>query len=527
MIIEKAVINNSNKEELNRPENENSACDKHYNSITIINEVFMKKIVLLVLFIFYLPFVVLSQNLEGINARVDAMGGVFSMDDPGWAIGSPSLMANVPDILHGSIFINAVPNLGEGDNIGETYGGILLVKSLGEIIRLGFTLNERRYMPVAFYESGSRFLNFGGEGASQLDSMIMVPSVSLAFKINDNINFGFGGFFKSFGYNGERKSSESYVAANGTDTLSVNYIHDELDKKIAVYGFVFDALLSFGGFQIRPSIMYGIPTIKGTEKTDFISKLESSLSSRPAASGTVFEGNTKDMKWESPNTRLLKGGAVFVIGSDNLKLNIGGFYQEKNYQFKWTGIKDSVNLDATGARTFEDKQTEVSSSERSERGIDYFIGLSPSFADNFIFHPEYDGGIGWMDGKQPGITADSSLFYMYHNLRLGVEKAIPDFWIFDNIFLRAGVVGFWSKAWQTIENSQTLNVDEDLPWSFNFYGVNHGRKQAKVSGGLGVKKGRGQFDVSVDFLQWKQGIIVGAPAAIASVSIDFGTNKEF
>lgn len=469
-------------------------------------------------------FAVFSQNVEGINARIDGMGGSGMTADLGWSVGHPCQIGKFPNQFQGTIYTTPIPD------IGETFGAIIAVLAFGDIVRLGFTFNERIHMPYGFYKDGGFYLeakHINGDNAA--DKFAMVPSLSLCFQFNSDFSLGIGGYFEGQGYDVTEDNVFRYAPASGGDSITVNWAHNEIKKKIRVYGVVIDGWFAIGGLHVRPEFTYGFPAIQGQETGNYITKLERSLQANPAAAGATFDGIEEDITWSSPNTRLIKTGILMWAANDNFEVDWGVWYQQKSYQFTKDVINDTVTLDATGNRTYNGPARGVEAeSHRNSTSIDYFIGLAPAFADNFTFAPEYDGGFGWGKFKDPDIAADSSFFHMYHNFRLGIEKHIADFWFFDRLTFRSGVVAYWTKEWRYIENGGfdgTTTSDENMPWGSFFWGSEFGKKQAKVAGGIGLKKGRGQFDVSVDFLKWKQGVVSGPPSAMATINIDFGRNK--
>jgi hypothetical protein len=130
---------------------------------------------------------IFSQNLEGINARIDAMGGIYQHNDLGWTVGRPSLMAAFSDQMEGSIYCTPIPD------VGETFGAVIAVKSIGKRVYLGITLNERIVMPYPFYRDGFFFLE-SWMGYVPSDRMAQVPRLYLAAAVSDFITIGIGGF---------------------------------------------------------------------------------------------------------------------------------------------------------------------------------------------------------------------------------------------------------------------------------------------------------------------------------------------
>lgn len=468
-------------------------------------------------------FTVYSQNVEGINARIDAMAGCGMISDIGWAIGEPVGIINYPDLLSASLYATPIPD------VGESFGAIIGVKSLGEHMRVALTLNDRMQMPYAFYKDGGYYLNAKHiNGDNHAEKFPMYPSVAFAVKFNDDFSFGLGGWAEGQRYTLEETKKFGY-GAGPNDT--VTYMHNELDKRIGYYGFVVDGWVALGGLHIRPSFKLGLPFMSGREEDDMMTSLKSKLAVNPASG--PLQAVDHDIEWEMPEGMKLGASALAWFLAGDHEIAFGLWYSDLKYQFQMTTKLDSVQLTANGAvdpsvdvhTTTVDKR-----SNRHMMDLFWFVGISPAFADNLIFAPEYNGGWGTFEAKDPATPMDTSWIHTFHNFRLGIEKGIPDVWIFDKLFVRSGVVMYLAKEYRTItdgDESTTESV-EDIPWASYFWGSEFGRKQAKLAGGLGIKKARCEFDVSVDFLAWKgQGIIAGPNCAMVTLKVDFGSDKEF
>jgi hypothetical protein len=468
-------------------------------------------------------FTVFSQNVEGINARIDAMAGCGMISDIGWAIGEPVQIVNYPDILSASLYATPIPD------VGESFGAIIGVKSIGEHVRIGLTMNDRLQMPYAFYKDGGYYLDAKHiNGDNHAEKFPMYPSLAFAVKFNDDFSFGCGGWVEGQRYSLEDIRKVTYVDTGGV-TRTVEYQHNEIDKRIGFYGFVVDAWVALGGLHLRPSFGYGFPFMTGTEDEDQLTQLQAKLRQNPAPGPQT--GVNYDIEWDMPSGTKMKGGLLGWFMAGDHEVAFGAWFTDLKYQFQRTTTMDSTELSGTGVvvSSFDtlaiDQRT-----DRHNLGIDWFLGISPSFADNLIFAPEYNGGFGTTKAKDPALPPDTSWLYTYHNFRLGIEKGVPDVWIFDKLFFRSGVVMYLAKELRTIYDGddQTTESVENIPWASYFWGSEFGRRQAKLAGGLGVKKGRAEFDVSVDFLAWKgQGIIAGPNCAMVTLKVDFGTNKEF
>ena len=170
--------------------------------------------------------------------------------------------------------------------------------------------------------------------------------------------------------------------------------------------------------------------------------------------------------------------------------------------------------------------------------IQAFIGFVPSFSDNLFFSPEYNIGFGWYKGKDDKATnidisynpTDTTFYYLYNNLRFSLEKVKTGFWIFDEIAFRCGIKAHWIKEWRHFDNfdNATSSSDLSIPWSSYFWDSGFTKKEAQITGGFGIKKGRGTFDISCAWLSWQgESILTGPSAAMATLTVDFSRRKEF
>jgi len=457
-----------------------------------------------------------SQNIEGVNARIDATGGIFSPDDIGWAIGSPSAIANFPNLLQGNISLLSIPG------VDITYGSIIGVLGIGNSIRLGITFNDRTYMPSAFYTLASKVINAplisDDENARKFP---MIPGINFCVKINDDNSFGLGFFAERASYSKEETMRDKYIS---TDTSIIEYNNTVKNKSITVIGATVDARIKTGPIYLRPGIRIGLPKIAGTEQSDRLTKTKGSVKIlHPATSQKLDD---KDITFSTKNNMLIRGGILAEIPVKNANIYTGVWYNNKKYQFKKDSVITSGTLDTNGSMSATTtNRSEYLSSNISIRGVDYFLGCRVNYPDGFFITPEYDGAVQLIKSVNSVTSADTSKFVLLNTFRLGMEKGVKNFWFTDELLLRAGITGYWNHEIHTISDSADSVVN--LPWTSYLYTGAPG-KQARITGGFGLKKGRGQFDISVDFLSWsKYGAIAGPSVVMASLTVDFGRKKEF
>ncbi len=134
-----------------------------------------------------------AQNVEGVNARIDAMAGCGVISDIGWTIGKPSSLYAFPDQVQASALIIDI------EGLGKTYGSIIAIKSIGEHFFIGVSMNGRRAMSSAFYNKAITFGNFTENFGSmpQLGMFFPVfPELNFCIRPNENLSIGIGGYFE-------------------------------------------------------------------------------------------------------------------------------------------------------------------------------------------------------------------------------------------------------------------------------------------------------------------------------------------
>lgn len=438
----------------------------------------MLKKLLAIIAIAGISFPLVAQNIEGLNARIDAMGGSGVGDDIGWTVGQPRYMCAYPDQIQGSAIIKNI--MGKG----QTFGRIIVIKSLGDNLFLGLTSNNSKMLLSRFYNTSAQFLNAVGdlEIGNINENFQTLPHINLCFKFSDDYALG-----ASFVL--ERTSFKKSIvdAPNSIDSTN--------EKSITHVGGMIDAKITLGPVAIVPSIKFGIPKIKGIEEN------------KDASTISKYE-------WESKKGCFIRGGSLAWWEIGNTFWICGGWFRKEAYQFK---KNDSLGY------------------AYDNNVIDWFVGFNPPFSDKFYFAFEYDGGVEMMNKTASATTMletdtlcnDTTINYWYHDFRLGMEKPVGNVWFFDEITPRAGLAYKISKEIKEMVNSfdsdiykQTevkttkTNIDELAPTS----------EGLKVTAGIGFRKGRATLDISADLLRWGEGsgFISGPSASMATLTFDIG-----
>ncbi len=469
-----------------------------------------------------LSFYIAAQNIEGVNARLDAMAGSAACDDIGWTIQHPASICNFPNQIQGSVHLMNTPG------VGKTFGAIIGIVRLNDFLYAGITCNNREIMAYNFFEEGSLFLN-----CIHLDEMAIhkrypqLPQVNLCLKINDKLQFGAGGFFEGGSYDRKITGKIPYDTG-GSVPNTMFYSAAEGKKLIRNNGFNVEMRIKLDGWTVYPQLMIGFPKIKGSEFYDTLDGAKKYFALDNAAAIDTFTNLKRT--YSSPEGLFLRGGSYLFGDIGNTFWKTGVIYTKRRYQFnKKTGIlTQELNVDGSVASTVFDTTYDSLPSDHQYNWIEAFLGFAPSFSDNLYFSPEYNGGIGWYKGKDPDTPPDTTFYFMYHNFRLGVEAFINNIWWFDKIGFRCGIQAQWNKRWRYIKDFDAAlsQDDESIPWKSFFWGADFTKKEAKVTGGFGVTRGRGTFDISCDFLNWQeQGVLSGPSAAMATITVDFSRKR--
>ena len=465
------------------------------------------------------------QNIEGVNARLDAMGGSAAADDIGWTIGHPASIYKFPNTFQGSV------NLITSDLKERTYGAIVGIVRFNDFLYAGVTFNNKLMM--GWYEKGYRFYSLGFDFINRpyiiYDSLPNIPQVNLCLKLNDKLQIGIGGYFEYSKYEYKATKMRHYNTTTGNDTIFYEENHD--NKTLRNVGFNIESRITLNSLTIYPQIMVGFPEIDGSESYNELDGAKQYFNN--AIDVDTFSNLT--IKYLSPQGFFLRGGSYFWADIGKTFWKTGVIYTNKRYTFnkKTDILTQSLNTDGTVANTVLDSVYDSIPFENKFHFFDFFLSFVPKFSDNLYFSPEYNGGIWWHDhtGEEPTMPPIYTFFYMYHNLRLGIEKVKDGFWFFDEIAFRCGIKAQWNKRWRHIEDysyDSTSVGDESLPWESFFWWSDFKKKEARVSGGFGLKKGRGTFDVSCAWLYWQgKSVLTGPSAAIATLTVDFSRRKDF
>ena len=451
------------------------------------------------------------------------MAGSAAADDIGWTIRHPASIFKFPNHFQGSVCLMDVPG------IGKTYGTAIGIVKFNEFLYAGLTFNNRWKMWGNFYDAAVRFLDVWHIDTDGIRNFARIPQINLCLKLSDNIQLGLGGYFEGAAFDKKQIKKIPYDTLIGAAQDTFFYNAKERDnKRVRNIGFNVELRWKIGDITLYPQFMIGFPKIMGSESYDTLDAARKYFTIDNAAAIDTFS-NLKHT-WSSPQGIYLRGGSYIWGDIGNTFWFTGVFYENVRNQFKRNTKIENGEIDVDGSLVgdsllnYEDYDT--IRPDYNYHNIHYFLAFVPPFSDDLYFSPEYNGGIGWTKSDTlylPSYPQNTTLLFMYHSLRLGIEKFIEDFWWFDRLALRCGLQGQWNKEWR-----YKGELDESIPWKSFFWGSDFTKKEAKVSGGFGVSRGRGTFDISCDFLKWQgTGVLTGPSAAMATITVDFSRKKEF
>ncbi len=429
-----------------------------------------------------------AQNIEGVNARIDGMAGAGIPDDIGWCFFQGRNFKKYPDYIQGNAIIK--PYWGTK----ETFGGIIVLKSLGENIVAGMSANNNLLMGGDFYFRGFSFMEASGDFGLTPEDMVNTslpsfPQVGLSVKVADNINIGGVFFGEGIQKNTEYKIVDSSVTPLVTDSIR--------SRKYTHLGFSLDANMMFGKIGFAPRVRLGFPKIKGEDKA------------------TTVAGETHTADYSSEDGLYMQlGTAAWFVG---LKYPIVGgiYFIQQKYKFlredNTSGVKTSLE-----SQPFK---TNV---------VFFFCGTEIHFGDGFMFTPELDLEFVnlHLDGLENTTSLQDSLkTYNTYTIRIGMEKRSKRLRFLDYITPRCGLVYKYGQS--LLKVTDGLGMEDK---TVNFVETNNDKfyqnRGMKVAAGLGITKGRLTLDVSSDLMAWSGTIITGPKAAMLSLTIDIARNSR-
>lgn len=471
----------------------------------------------------------MGQNIEGVNARLDAMGGCGVIGDIGWTIGKPSSLYGYADQVQASALIITI------EGMGKTYGSIIAIKSIGEHFFIGMTMNGRKAMSGRFYSKAIEYGDFGENFNFLTQSGLyfpVYPHLNINIKPSDNLSIGVGGYFEHSKHDEEimKNFVYNYENTNG-DTVEnlMNYDSTKF-KQYTGIGIIADARIWFGGFKLNPEFKIFIPKLDGKVTRNQGEKFNKNHNVTQADTIVDIEDNAKTT--DLTKNMFLRAGLKFSGTIAETFWIIGLWYRTERFEIERNITSYSTIMDYNTPYVTSTISTSSKFHAHKKTRYDWWIGAQPSFSDNLIICPEYSGFVQTYEiTPSSGFSEDTTTVRIKHKFRLGAEQSVKDFWIFKELLLRMGFNYYLTRDYW--KNKNGLNaIDstfENVYWPYssnNDLDLTDDGKGAKVTAGFGLKGKRGTFDLSFDILNWSNTGITGPGAAIATCGLYFGRKKE-
>lgn len=464
-----------------------------------------------------------AQSIEGINARLDAMGGAGVISDIGWTIDKPCKIVGYGDQVQASGIIKEFPHL------GKSYGAIIAIKSLGENMAIGLTYNDRRIMSGSYYKLLQDHYGFSGIFPSVINkehNFLKIPHLNIGFKFSDNFLFGIGGFMESVKRDVKFNKNLEYehdIGGGTIDTNLIKYDSTSFHKYFGI-GAIVDAKVTFGAITWNPEFRLYYPKIEGKEALNRRSNMDTShnvINDLRVANSTIDSEHK-----HFANNMMLRLATKFSTTIGSTFWICGVWFKSEKFEFEkitnYTSTFMSYNADNVDSSYY----ATFKSWKEHRKYFDWWIGCLPSFSDGWIFTPEYIGNVRVLDKYNPESgNVDSTSIQINHKVILGIEGSIKDVWFFQEILPRLGLVWKFHK-WIDDYHDSEHSVDYIHPWTATSEGDPDAGKGLKVSAGLGLKAKRGCFDISFDVLEWTYGSLLGPSASIVSYTADFSRREK-
>ena len=496
----------------------------------------LKRLVIATVALGCFSFSSVAQDVEGVNARLDAMGGAGVPSDFGFVIGRPLKCVAWADRIQGTGVMKEITG------IEDYFGSIIATKSIiKDHFAVGLTFNDRREMPGDFYEKyyldpySASVINFG-TASDMFENFSNYPRLLLGFRINDNFQFGLCSFIEHSTYDRLEEGEEKYALVGTTDSLSI-MVDSTIDYKYVGVGGIFDFKVKIGKFGINPEFKVFKPKFEATKTSDAKDKINNNpnLADTNTFTNTNWDFKTTDKMMDNI---LIKAGAK-LMGTINDVFIIGGlWYTTGRFNYERTRTENSVIL-GPGINIPFSTSIVVDGGERvyKEDQILFWGGFEHTILDNLYFTPDYVGK--W---KQIAVThspgqdttfkmhGDTIITVREHKFRFAVERPCKGFWIIEKFVPRMGLTYKQSRVSKDIigvvVNGVAVNYHQNSAAHTNLTtGTGEQDLGLKVSMGFGLEGKYATLDLSADVLKWGQGLITGPEAALVTLTV-FGSGRK-
>jgi hypothetical protein len=222
------------------------------------------------------------------NARVEALGGNFILDDVGKVAGYPASGNSYGDFVQASSYFDG------------SFGPAIGVKKLGEWGAVGIIANQGSTLLSNFYTDAKTFLDSLNPSTDSLpSSIISYPHLLFTFRLS-RFSIGFDFFYEL------SNTKYSYMSNNQT--------MNHYNARITNWGGLISAGIDFGVISVHPIIDFSFPKVAGEALIEIGEPLEKR--------GTVT------------NQSFAYGGGLEIdAGFSAINLCIGAYLSNEMYKF--------------------------------------------------------------------------------------------------------------------------------------------------------------------------------------------------
>lgn len=229
------------------------------------------------------------------NARIDALGGNFCIDDISAIQWNPSASLYYNDVVQGTAYQDG------------TFGPVIGIKSIGKNFSLGISANTPAETYSSFYTDAKEFLDSTIDTESVLPKKLPpIPHLITAIKLP----------FMTFGAEFFREKTER------SSKYTEDSITESVKKEIANTGLNLNASINIGKLGIYPFFKFAIPEMSG-----------------------VTESNNSDstVHVSSSSSRTMKGGMELGFSPNQIDFTIGALVFSENYVLQCDRVQNMRN----------------------------------------------------------------------------------------------------------------------------------------------------------------------------------------
>lgn len=470
-----------------------------------------------------------AQDVEGVNARLDAMGGAGVPSDFGFVINRPLKCVAWADRIQGTGVMKEITG------IEDYFGAIIATKSIiKDRFAVGLTFNDRREMPGDFYGKyylapySADVINFG-TASDMFEKFANYPRLLLGFKLSDNFQFGLGSFIEHSTYDRIEEGEEKYALVGTSDSLSIT-VDSISDYKYVGIGGIFDFKVKIGNLAINPEFKVFIPRFEGTKTSDAKDKINNNPN---LADTNTFTNITWDLKSTDISDNIVIKAGAKLMGKINDVFVIGGlWYETGRFNYERTRKENSIILgpgidSAFGTSYVVDGGERIFKRDR----ILFWGGFEHTIFDDLYFTPDYVGkytktAVTHAPGQDTTFKmhGDTIITVKEHKFRFAVERPCKGFWIIEKFVPRMGLTYKHSRVSKDIigvvVNGVAVNYHQNSAVHTNLtMGTGEQDLGLKVSMGFGLEGKYATLDFSADVLKWKHGLVLGPEAALITITV--------